>query len=166
MKALILVDVQNDFLPGGSLAVPRGDEIVPILNDLQEQYKCVIASKDWHPKGHMSFEQWPEHCVQKSWGAEHPKALKTGKIEKTFLKGTEIDKDSYSAFLEMEPYLKKRGVTEIFIVGLALDFCVKTTALDAVKRGWKTHVLLEGCRAIGNVDEVVAELKNAGIKIG
>lgn len=148
MRALIIVDVQNDFLPGGALAVPHGDEIIPVINRLQEECDVVIASKDWHPRNHCSFNQWPLHCIQESWGAEFPKGLHTEKIEKVFLKGELPDQESYSAFSKMEPYLKKRGVTELWIVGLALEICVKETAEEAQRKGWKAEIILEGCRAL------------------
>ncbi len=165
MRALIIVDVQNDFLPGGALAVPEGDQIIEAINLLQEKCAVVIASKDWHPKGHSSFKQWPEHCVQGTEGAAFPKNLKSERIEKVFLKGEDLDRECYSAFREMEPYLREKRVTELWIVGLALDYCVKATAEEAAGRGWKTTVILNGCRAIGDTDKVVEELKAHTIKV-
>lgn len=163
MRALIIVDVQKDFLPGGALAVPDGNQVIPVINRLQEECDCVIASKDWHPENHVSFQQWPPHCVQKSEGAEFPDELIQTRIEKVFLKGEDLHQDSYSAFAQMDPYLRKRGVDEIWVVGLALDYCVETTAIEAAKRGWKVSVILDGCRAINEAKLSVARLEQAGV---
>jgi len=165
MRALIIVDLQNDFLPGGALAVPRGEEVIPVINALQRQCEVVIASKDWHPVGHESFRRWTPHCIQGTWGAEFPQALFQERIERVFLKGQDIDREDLSAFREMEPYLIERGVQELWIVGLALDYCVLATALEAARAGWKSAVIPEGCRAIGSVEPVIAQIQRAGITI-
>ena len=165
MRALIIVDLQNDFLPGGSLAVPHGDEVISVINDLQKECDIIIASKDWHPKGHISFNHWPPHCIQNTKGAEFPKTLNKERIEKVFFKAEEIDRDSYSAFEQMEIYLRERGATELWIVGLALDYCVRKTALDAFKRGWKVAVILKGCRGLDKTEEVIKELDEKGLLI-
>ena len=143
-SALILVDLQNDFCPGGSLAVKEGDQVVPVVNELQKLFGLIVATKDWHPPGHASFETlWPPHCVQGTAGAEFVAGLDTSRVARVFLKGTDSEIDSYSGFFDnehrrapgLDDYLKGRGVTEVFVVGLATDYCVKFTALDARQLG-------------------------------
>ena len=176
MRALLLIDIQNDFLPGGQLAVPAGDEIIPLENALQPQFDLVAATQDWHPAGHQSFasshagrsqfEQidlhglpqvlWPDHCTQASDGAELAPALRTGRIEAIFRKGMNPDTDSYSAFFDnghrkstgLADYLRGRGVTEVFVAGLAADYCVYYSALDALAAGFTTTVITDATRAI------------------
>jgi len=176
IKALVVVDVQNDFVPGGALAVPKGDEVVPVINQLLPDYELVVATKDWHPKGHVSFASrhpgtsvgdrvdldsgsqrvWPDHCVQGTPGAEFAKNLTTTKFAKVFEKGIDPNVDSYSALFDndqcratgLEDWLKKNKVEEVYIVGLATDYTVKYTALDCAKAGFKTFVIKDGCRAV------------------
>jgi nicotinamidase/pyrazinamidase len=176
MKALLLIDIQNDFLPGGRLAVPEGDAIIPLVNELQPLFELVVATQDWHPTGHESFasshagrnqfEQidlhglpqvlWPDHCTQAGPGAELAPALRTERIEAIFRKGTSIEIDSYSAFFDnghrkstgLADYLRGRGVTEVVVVGLAADYCVYYSALDALAAGFATTVLTDATRAI------------------
>ena len=166
MKALLLIDIQNDFLPGGRLAVPGGDAIIPLVNALQPQFDLVVATQDWHPAGHQSFasshagrhrfEQidlhglpqvlWPDHCAQESAGAELPPALNTRRVEAIFRKGTTLEIDSYSAFFDnghrkatgLAAYLRGRGVTDVYLAGLAGDYCVYSPALDAQAAGFAT----------------------------
>ncbi|MDX2163910.1 MAG: lipid IV(A) 3-deoxy-D-manno-octulosonic acid transferase [Gammaproteobacteria bacterium] len=173
-KALILVDLQNDFMPGGSLGVQEGDQVVPIANKVQEKFDIVIASKDWHPQNHVSFiNLWPSHCVQHSFGAEFEKHLNTDKIQKIIHKGTQVEIDSYSAFFdnshqhktELDDYLKTLGVTDIYVMGLATNYCVKYSVLDAIKLGYDVTVIEDGCRGIGDTTEAWAEIKQAGAKI-
>ena len=177
-RALILVDIQNDFCPGGSLAVSEGDEIVPIVNELQKHFDLVVATKDWHPQGHSSFVSlWPPHCVQGTRGAEFVAALDTTRIARTFLKGTDMEVDSYSGFFDNEhakatglgDYLKAQGVREVVIVGLATDYCVKFTALDALALGFHTTVVRDACRGVevhpGDTARALAEMKEAGVEI-
>ncbi|MEW6301879.1 MAG: bifunctional nicotinamidase/pyrazinamidase [Verrucomicrobiota bacterium] len=175
-KALIVVDVQNDFVPGGALAVPKGDEVVPVINKLIQEYDLVVATKDWHPKNHVSFASrhpghrvgdrvelencnqtlWPDHCVQGTKGAEFVPGLETKKFAKVFEKGVSPEIDSYSGLYDngygratgLEAYLKGEKVEEVYIVGLATDYTVKYTALDCKKAGFKTHVIKAGCRAV------------------
>lgn len=174
-RVLLLVDLQNDFLPGGALAVPQGDQIIPLINELQGAFSCIVATKDWHPPHHISFashhgkkagerveiegrpqELWPDHCVQGTPGAEFPTALHTEKIEKVFFKGTDPHIDSYSAFYDnahlrstnLGSYLKALGIKEVYIVGLVTEYCVKYTALDAIELGFKTYVIIDACRGI------------------
>jgi nicotinamidase/pyrazinamidase len=194
MKALIIVDLQNDFLPGGALPVPHGDEVIPVANELQRHFELVLATKDWHPPDHGSFaanhrgkkpgdriildgiEQilWPVHCVQNTHGAEFAPPFDTSRIAYVFHKGTERNIDSYSTFFDnahrrhtgLADYLKERSVKEIYLMGLALDYCVKYSALDARHLGLSTHVVIDGCRGIeleaGDIDRALDEMKRAG----
>src|SRR5277367_3833051 len=131
MKALLIVDVQNDFCPGGTLAVPEGDKVVPVINQLMDQFPIVVASKDWHPKDTVHFQKWPPHCVQGTKGAEFHPGLDASKVQKIFLKGNHNKDDGYSAFEatndNLAAFLKKKEVTDLYIVGLATDYCVKAT---------------------------------------
>ncbi len=197
MKALILVDLQNDFCPGGHLAVKEGDMVIPIANELMEQFELVVATQDWHPADHGSFaanhmwrkpyqvidlnglEQvlWPIHCVQESFGAQFVKELNTQKITKVFPKGTDKTIDSYSGFYDngkrkstgMAEYLKEQQVTEVFVLGLATDFCVKFTALHAQEEGFDTNLIVQACRGVNlkenDVDLAIEEMKSKGVTI-
>jgi nicotinamidase/pyrazinamidase len=178
MDALILVDIQNDFCPGGSLAVEGGDEIVPVANELQKKFNLVVATKDWHPPGHASFVTlWNPHCVQGTEGAEFVAALDTSRVAHVFLKGTDPAVDSYSGFFDNEhkratglgDYLRAQGVTDIFICGLATDYCVKFTALDALQLGFRTTVIADACRGVevnaGDTIRAVEEMRAAGARI-
>ena len=176
MKALLLIDIQNDFLPGGRLAVPAGDAIIQLVNELQPRFDLVAATQDWHPAGHESFasshagrsqfEQidlhglpqvlWPDHCTQASDGAALASALHTERIEAIFRKGMNSEIDSYSAFFDnghrkstgLADYLRGRGVTNVFVAGLAADYCVYYSALDALAAGFATTVITDATRAI------------------
>jgi nicotinamidase/pyrazinamidase len=193
-SALLVIDVQNDFTPGGQLAVPEGDLIVPLINRLGGLFKQVIIAQDWHPSGHASFasshpgrkpyeviqlpygEQtlWPDHCVQGTAGAEfHPK-LNLPHAQLIIRKGCNPDIDSYSAFLEADRrtttglagYLKERGIDTVYMVGLALDFCVMFSALDARAAGFNAFVLLDACRAIdmeGSLATAMERMQSAGV---
>ncbi len=177
-SALLLIDIQNDFCPGGSLAVKEGDAIVPVVNELQKHFALVVATKDWHPPGHSSFASlWPPHCVQETAGAEFVEKLDTSRVARTFLKGTDMEIDSYSGFFDNEhrratglgDYLKERGVTDVIIAGLATDYCVKYTALDAVMLGFDTTVVVDACRGVevqeGDTARAVEEMAAAGVHI-
>lgn len=174
MKALLIVDIQNDFLPGGSLAVPQGDEIIPIINHLQPKFRYVIASKDLHPLHHVSFASsypgkklfeeihvdhtfqklWPDHCIEGTFGAEFPSTLDTQHIEKVFYKGIDPLIDSYSAFYDnlhqrstgLSNYLKERHVQDIYLAGICTEYCVKYSALDALEEGFNVFIILDACR--------------------
>ena len=176
MKALLLVDIQIDFIPGGSLAVPGGNEIISIVNNLQQQFDVVAATQDWHPGNHKSFasnhkekkafdiiqlhglEQvlWPDHCVQGTKGAEFSKELNMNKVEAIFRKGTDPEIDSYSGFYDnghrkttgLADYLKGKQATEVYIAGLAADYCVYYTAKDALAEGFMTFIIEDAVRAI------------------
>jgi nicotinamidase/pyrazinamidase len=192
-----MTDMQNDFLPGGALAVRGGDEVIPIANQLQEAFPLVVATQDWHPANHGSFaanhpgrkpyEQidlhglpqtlWPVHCVQGTKGAEFATSLKRERIARVFHKGTDPRIDSYSGFFDnghrkatgMGDWLKARGVTEIWVCGLTTDYCVRFTALDGVRLGFRTCVVLDACRGVdlkpGDVDQAVADMTVAGVSI-
>ena len=178
MKALLIVDAQNDFMPGGSLAVDKGNEIIPFINSIINDYPVVVASQDWHPENHKSFvtqhpdknvfemidlnglEQvlWPPHCVQGTNGAEFHPDLDVRPIEAIFRKGMDKEVDSYSVFYDngkristrLAEYLKAKKVDVIDVVGLAADFCVNFSIQDALKEGFKVNLILEGTKAIDN----------------
>lgn len=177
-RALIVVDVQNDFCPGGALAVAHGDEVVTPLNKLIDQFltagEPVYASRDWHPSVTKHFKQyggtWPVHCVQNTKGAEfHPALHQNPKIE-VISKGLG-DKDSYSAFDETDllSRLKQRGVTEVWVGGLATDYCVKNTVLDALKNGFEVKAVENAMRAVnvnpGDGEKALADMREAGADI-
>ena len=197
MNTLIIVDVQNDFLPGGALAVPRGDEIISLANDLQKRFELVVATQDWHPPDHGSFaanhagkkpgdrimldgiEQilWPVHCVQNTTGAEFASGLETERFARIFQKGIDPKIDSYSTFFDnahrratgLADYLRQRGVTYIYICGLALDYCVKYSVLDARQLSFNADVIVDACRGInlapGDVDLAIKEMQASGARI-
>jgi nicotinamidase/pyrazinamidase len=173
---LLVVDIQNDFCPGGGLAVPRGDEVVPIVNRLAQDFAHVVLTQDWHPHGHLSFASshpgrkpyetievsygaqvlWPDHCVQATKGAAFRDDLKIPHAELVLRKGYHREIDSYSAFYENDRktmtglggYLRERGFERVFLAGLAFDFCVRYSAEDAHKEGFRAVVIEDACRAI------------------
>ena len=171
MRALLVVDVQNDFCPGGALAVPEGDRVVPVINDLMADFDTVLASKDWHPEDSVHFDNWPKHCLKDTKGAEFHPDLKIDKIDRVFLKGTKDRDDGYSAFeatnLDLADYLNKKGVDDIFISGLAIEYCVKETALAAAKKGFDVYVIKEAVAGIDEDDVKAAfkEMKEAGVQL-
>lgn len=170
MKALLVVDVQNDFCPGGTLAVPDGDRVVPVINQLMDKFPLVVASKDWHPLETVHFQKWPVHCVHNTRGAEFHPQLDSAKIKQVFLKGTGNKDDGYSAFeatsLDLAKYLKEHGVTELYVTGLATDYCVRASALDALKQGFKTYVVTDAVAAVnvqpGDEQKALDEMQKAG----
>ena len=175
-KALIIVDVQNDFLPEGSLAVPESDKIIPIINKLmkKKKYDLIVFTFDWHPKNHCSFSIWPEHCIEGTFGSLLSSKLDTPSQEYTFIfKGQNIDVDSYSGFFDndhktktsLETSLNAKNITNVDIVGLAYNFCVAYTALDAVKLGFKTTIIKKATKAIGDYTEIERKMLEKGIKI-
>lgn len=194
--ALIVVDIQNDFLPGGALAVPRGDETVAIANRLMPLFPTVVLTADWHPADHSSFASqhagkspydvvpmpygnqvlWPDHCVAGTTGADFAAGLETVRAHAVIRKGTDKNCDSYSGFLAADRktptglagYLKSRGVTTVFVCGLATDFCVAWTAQDAAAAGFKTYLIEDASRAIdagGSLAAAMAGLKTAGVGV-
>lgn len=197
-SALIIVDVQNDFLPGGALGVTDGNKIIPYINKIQQQFGVTIATKDWHPRNHCSFYDqhpgkvvgdeiilenptrhqhcWPVHCVQDTMGAELSAELDKSRIDLILHKGDDPNKNAYSAFLDdcggktnLSNYLIDREIYSVYIVGLATDFCVKETAIDAVRFNFNTHVILEGCRAVNLTprDEMmsVCDMLDEGVSV-
>ena len=193
-EALIVIDIQNDFCPGGALAVAEGDAIIPQVNALMEAFDCVVLTQDWHPADHSSFAAnhpgaaafsliempygpqvlWPVHCVQGGAGAEFHRDLRTDPAQLIVRKGFRAGIDSYSAFFEndhctptgLEGYLRARGITAVTLVGLATDFCVAYSALDAAKLGFSVTVLESACRAIdlnGSFAEAKAKCLAAGV---
>lgn len=194
-KALIIVDMQNDFLPGGSLAVDNGDEIITVINRIQQDFEIIVATQDWHPKGHYSFasshegkdpfdvieiqgeEQvmWPDHCVQGTFGAEFSSELNMNKVGAIFRKGTDPAVDSYSGFFDnnrahrtgMAGFLKDLDVTDIYVAGLAADFCVYYTARDGQDLGFQTHYIENATKAISQDSYVKAkkDLDQRGVGI-
>ena len=194
MKTFIILDLQNDFLPGGSLEVPNSGGIVNVINRLTKKFDLVIATQDWHPVDHVSFasqhpgkkaydkikistlEQilWPDHCVQGSHGADFPDGFNTKKIETIFRKGTDRTIDSYSGFFDnlhhkstgLSGYLKEKGVHELYFGGLAADICVYYSLLDALKEGFSCHLILDATWPL-DADEFTAkkaELQSAGVQ--
>lgn len=176
MKALLIVDVQNDFCPGGTLEVPSGDEVVPVINELSQTFDVVLQTQDWHPAGHSSFasshkgkepfesiempygEQvlWPDHCVQGSEGAEFHPDLETDRSQLIIRKGFRKEIDSYSAFYEndnttptgLAGYLRDRGIDHLYVAGLATDFCVKWSVLDGLEEGFSVTVIEDAVKGI------------------
>jgi nicotinamidase/pyrazinamidase len=174
MEALIVVDVQNDFCPGGALAVSEGDEILGEVNRLASEAPLVIATRDWHPPDHGSFAErggtWPVHCVRESPGAELHPGLRA-KLDAIVDKGQTPDREGYSGFedTDLEELLREHGVDTVHVVGLALDYCVKVTALEARRRGFEVVVHREATRAVnvqpGDDERAVEELRAAGVSV-
>ena len=193
---LLVVDVQNDFCPGGALAVPNGDEVVPLINQIGQRVNHVLMTQDWHPPGHQSFASshpgkqpfetvalpygqqvlWPDHCVQGSEGAAFHRDLDLDKAELVIRKGFNREIDSYSAFYENDQttptgltgYLRTRGFKRVFLTGLATDFCVNFSALDAAKEGFEALVVEDACRAIdldGSLAAARSAMAEAGVKL-
>ncbi len=196
MQALIVIDVQNDFCPGGALAVPGGDEIVSGINALMTEFDAVVLTQDWHPAGHSSFASshqgrdpyavidmpygpqvlWPDHCIQGSAGAKFHTELHVDRADLIIRKGYNPAIDSYSAFFEndhktptgLEGYLRTRGIDQLVMVGLATDFCVNFSAVDAAHLGFAVEVRLDLCRAIdldGSLAAAVEGMTGAGVKL-
>ena len=199
MKALIIVDVQNDFCPGGALAVPDAEMIIPVINELTKRghFDLVAATRDSHPVNHGSFAAthpggklydvidlhglpqilWPVHCVEGAPGADFHPMLDMSRVEKIIPKGRDSQVDSYSGFFDngrraatgLGDYLKGKGVSEVYVCGLATDYCVKITALDAVDMGFATKLVLDACRGVNlspdDVEKAVTEMRGRGVAI-
>jgi nicotinamidase/pyrazinamidase len=195
--ALILVDLQNDFLPGGALAVPEGDRVIPVANRLMDDFGIIVATQDWHPPDHGSFAAnhpgkglyevidlnglpqvlWPVHCVEGRAGAEFAPGVEVGRITRVFRKGTDRGIDSYSGFYDnghrrstgLGEWLREQEVDRVTVCGLATDYCVKFTALDAVAEGFEVVLHLPACRGVdlqaGDVDRAVEEMREKGVEI-
>jgi nicotinamidase/pyrazinamidase len=194
-RALLVIDVQNDFCPGGSLAVEDGDRVVPVINRITSRFDRVVATQDWHPDDHVSFAKnhpgknvydrlemnnisqvlWPAHCIQGTPGADFHPALKTEDFDLILRKGTDPSVDSYSAFVDndkrkitgLEGYLRGLVIGGVFICGLATDYCVFFSAMDAVGLGFKTHVILDACRGVdvpeNNTANRIKTMKENGV---
>lgn len=197
MKTLLLIDLQNDFCPGGALAVDEGNLLIPIANALMPKFDLVLATQDWHPATHGSFAAnhpwrkpgqmidlnglpqvlWPIHCVQESFGAEFVINLDTAGIHKVFVKGTDPEIDSYSGFFDnghrkatgLGDYLKAQGVTELWVMGIATDYCVKFTVLDALELGFNVNLIEDACRGVnlqaGDVAQAVKDMQSKGANL-
>ena len=192
---LLVVDVQNDFCPGGALAVPNGDQVVAVINRLAVRFAHIVLTQDWHPAGHQSFASrhpgkqpfetvevdygiqtlWPDHCVQGTAGAAFHAELDVTRSELILRKGFRLAIDSYSAFFEndhttttgLAGYLKERGLGRVFCAGLATDFCVRFSAVDAVRQGFETYLIEDACRGIdldGSMAAARAEMAEVGVK--
>jgi len=196
-RALLVIDVQNDFCPGGSLAVASGDEVVTVINGIMPRFSRIVATQDWHPPDHVSFasshpgrsplevvdaggiEQvlWPDHCVRASAGAELHPGLDAGRIGLLLRKGMRPELDSYSAFFEndhrtdtgLRHYLQGMGISSLFVCGLATDYCVRASALDAARLGFHVTLVADACRGVdfptGSVEKALAEMRMAGVSL-
>lgn len=198
MKALLIVDIQNDFLPGGALGVKDGDKVIPVVNALMEKdFDYVVGSKDWHTPDHVSFAKthgkkpgekvvlpsgeeqilWPVHCVQGTHGAAFHENFHWQDLDAVFLKGIDHEIDSYSAIFDngkkrstgLDAFLKKRHVDKLYIAGIATDYCVKYSTMDALSLGLQVYVVVDGCRGVdvspGDVEKALVEMRTAGAKI-
>jgi len=197
VNVLILTDLQNDFCPGGALSVPEGDQIIPVVNRLQRRFDLVVATQDWHPANHGSFAAnhpgkrpgeiidlaglpqilWPVHCVQHTPGAALRADLDQTAIARVFQKGTDPSVDSYSTFFDnahrkstgLGDYLKQRGVGEVYLCGLATDYCVKFSALDAMALGFQVYLIVDASRGVnlrgGDVEKAIAEMRTKGVRV-
>ena len=197
MRALILVDLQYDFCPGGALAVTAGDETIAVANRVMPHFSTVVVTQDWHPLDHKSFAvnnpgskpgdvidvnglsqiMWPVHCVQETSGAEIHGGLDRAKLADVFKKGTDPDYDSYSAFFDnghkkatgLGDYLTQRWIKQVYVMGLATDYCVKYTAFDAIRLGFEVFLIDDGCRAVelkpGDGEAAVEEMRAAGVHV-
>jgi nicotinamidase/pyrazinamidase len=173
MNALLIIDVQNDFCPGGALAAPKGDKVVPVINKLMNKFDLVLATKDWHPSDTVHFNKWPKHCIQGTKGAEFHADLHHHSISKVFVKGTRNIDDGYSAFEatneNLVDYLKKNGVDTVYVTGLAIEYCVKSTVLDALRNHFKVFVIKDAVEGIyqheNDVKNAFEEMENAGAEL-
>ena len=196
-NALLVVDIQNDFLPGGALAVADGNKVIPIINALMPHFGLVVATQDWHPRDHGSFASnhpgakpgdlgelgglpqvfWPDHCVQGTFGAAFHRDLDVSRIARVFRKGTDPEIDSYSGFFDnghrkatgLGDYVRAQGVTDVYVAGLATDYCVRWTALDALQLGFRTHVVADASRGVNlkpdDSAKALEEVRRAGGEI-
>jgi nicotinamidase/pyrazinamidase len=197
MDALILVDLQNDFMPGGALAVAAGDETVAVASRVAKRFEYVVATRDWHPRDHGSFVAqhpganigdivdlgglpqvaWPEHCVEDTHGAAFHRGLDASRITEVVHKGTDAGIDSYSGFYDnakrketgLASMLEQRRVRRVFVMGLATDYCVKFTAIDAAELGFETYLVEDGCRAVNlnphDGAAAIEEMRNKGVRV-
>ncbi len=197
MKTLILVDLQNDFIPEGALPVPQGHKMVPLANRLQPHFNLIVATQDWHPPNHESFASehpgkqpgdvidlhglkqvlWPDHCVQHTYGAKFVAELDASRIARVFQKGTNSTIDSYSGFFDnghrqstrLSDFLDEATAAEVYILGLATDYCVKFTALDGCELGFQMYLIEDACRGVelqpGDCHRAIDEMQSSGVTI-
>jgi nicotinamidase/pyrazinamidase len=197
VRTLLLIDVQNDFMPFGSLPVAQGDEVVPVANAVAPRFDLVVATQDWHPAGHASFASshpnkvpgdvievsglaqvlWADHCVQHSPGASFHSDLDVANVDHVVRKGSDLRIDSYSAFFDnnrvkdtgLAAYLREAGADDVWVMGLATDYCVRFSVMDALREGFRVVLLADGCRAVGlspdDGDRAVADMQEAGCRI-
>lgn len=194
--ALLLIDIQHDFLEGGALAVPQANEVIPIANAMIDRFDMVIATQDWHPAGHGSFASthnksqyevidlhglpqvlWPDHCVQETHGAAFHPDLNTARFEQVIQKGSDPTVDSYSGFTdnggrietELDAALQSKNIDTLYICGLATDYCVKFTVLDALSKGYTVYLIVDGCRGVNqhihDSQKAIREMETAGVKL-
>lgn len=195
-NCLIITDIQNDFCPGGALAVAEGDKIIPIINKIVQKFDKAVATQDWHPPGHVSFATthkknpyeiitvdgiqqvlWPDHCIPGTFGADFHKDLDLRKVGLIIRKGNDLNIDSYSTFIENDKktftglhyYLQGLAIKDLYFCGLATDYCVHYSALDAVEMGFNAYVILDACRGVdvpaGSINAAIQEMKERGIRI-
>ncbi|PJA98178.1 MAG: nicotinamidase [Ignavibacteriales bacterium CG_4_9_14_3_um_filter_30_11] len=172
-KALLIVDVQNDFCPGGALSTPQGNKVIPVINKVLDNFTFIIASRDWHPRVSVHFNKWPEHCLQKTKGAEFPKKLNSNKFDVILNKGTRNIDDGYSAFeatnINLKDLLKHNNISELYICGLTAEYCVLSTVLDSIKNGFTTYVIKDAVEGIrqnkGDFEDAFTEMEKAGATI-
>jgi len=197
MKALLIIDVQNDFLPGGALAVPEGDQVIPVINRLQDSFEFIVATQDWHPADHGSFAAnhknkkpgefvnlsgvqqilWPIHCVQNTPGAEFHPQLEQKNWKAVFQKGTNPHVDSYSGFFDnnrmqdigLSAYLREHGILRVYVTGLATDYCVKYSVLDALNEGFETYLIEDATKGVNlspqDSERAITEMSKAGSEV-
>lgn len=196
-NALLIVDIQNDFCPGGALAVKGGDAVIPVINRIADKFFKVTATQDWHPRGHVSFASrhpgkkpfevipwkgttqvlWPDHCVAGTKGADFHPLLDQTKIYLVVRKGTDLDRDSYSTFMDndhytrtgLDAFLKGLGIEQVFLAGLATDYCVLYSSQDAVSLGFETYVIQDACQGVDfpehSVEKALQTMKDNGVKL-
>ncbi len=177
--ALIVVDMQNDFMPGGTLAVSGGDEVIPLINRLLAVFPTRVFTRDWHPLDHTSFAvspafkdgSWPAHCVQETRGAEFHPDLESGSADKIVSKADRPDKEAYSGFVDTDlaPWLKQRNIQRVFVTGVAMEYCVKATALDALRAGFEVWLIQDAVRGVnqppGSGEKTVQAMQAAGVNL-
>jgi nicotinamidase/pyrazinamidase len=173
MNALLIIDLQNDFLPGGALPAPEGNRIIPVINRIMNEFDLVIASKDWHSPDTGHFDHWPPHCIRETEGAEFPGEFNPQAVEQVFLKGTGQKDDGYSAFeatsMNLRSYLRKRNIQRLYLAGLTTEYCVKATAEDALRLKFPTYIIKDAVAPVearpGDGEKALREMEAAGAVI-
>jgi nicotinamidase/pyrazinamidase len=173
MNALLIIDLQNDFLPGGALPAPEGNRIIPVINRIMNEFDLVIASKDWHSPDTSHFDHWPPHCIRETSGSEFPGDFNPQAVEQVFLKGTGQKDDGYSAFeatsMNLRSYLRKRNIQRLYLAGLTTEYCVKATAEDALRWKFPTYIIRDAVAPVeahpGDGEKALREMEAAGAVI-